>query len=70
LEIKKTLPQRGNLNRRSQKAAEDFGVEVAQILGRAVQAGALGGSRTYLQFIDAGLTILARSMTPFNSPST
>jgi hypothetical protein len=52
----------GNLNKRSQRAAEDFGVEVAQILAKAAQAGALGGSRTYLQFSDAGLTILAREI--------
>jgi hypothetical protein len=51
-----------NLNARSQKAAEDFGVEVAQILAKAAQAGALGGSRTYLQFSDAGLTILSREV--------
>jgi hypothetical protein len=49
-----------NLNRRSQKAAEDFGAAVAQIRAKAAQAGALGGSRTYLQFIDAGLAILSR----------
>jgi hypothetical protein len=51
-----------NLNRRSQKAAEDFGVEVGQIRAKAAQAGALGGSRTYLQFIDAGLTIVSREV--------
>ena len=51
-----------NLNRRSQKAAEDFGVEIGQIRGKAAQAGALGGSRTYLQFIDAGLTIVSREV--------
>jgi hypothetical protein len=51
-----------NLNKRSYKAAEDFGIEVTQILGRAALAGALGGSRTYLQFVDAGETILAREV--------
>lgn len=51
-----------NLNRRSQKAAEDFGVAVAQIRSHAAAAGALGGSRTYLQFIDAGLTIVSREV--------
>jgi hypothetical protein len=51
-----------NLNRRSQKAAEDFGVAVAQIRAKAATAGTLGGSRTYLQFIDAGLAILSREV--------
>src|SRR5258706_9983831 len=52
----------GNLNRRSQKAAEGFSAAVAQIRARAAQAGALGVSRTYLQFIDAGLTIVSREV--------
>jgi hypothetical protein len=47
-----------NLNRRSHKAAEDFGVEVAKILANAARTGNLGNSRTYLQFGDAGLAIL------------
>jgi hypothetical protein len=51
-----------NLNKRSQKAAEDFDAAVAQIRAKAAQAGALGGSRTYLQFIDAGLAILVREV--------
>ncbi len=51
-----------NLDRRSHKVAEDFGIAVAQIRAKAAAAGTLGGSRTYLQFIDAGLDILSREV--------
>jgi len=51
-----------NLNRRSSKVADDFAAAIDKIRAQAAQAGALGGSRTYLQFIDAGSTILSREV--------
>jgi hypothetical protein len=51
-----------NLNGRSQKAAQDFAVEMSKIVSKAAAAGAIGGSRTYLQFVDLGLAILEREV--------
>jgi hypothetical protein len=52
----------GNLNSRTQKATQDFAVEMSKIVSRAAAAGALGGSRTYLQFVDLGLAIVEREL--------
>jgi hypothetical protein len=51
-----------NLNARTMKAVEDFQMEVSRIMREAAAAGALNGSRTYIQFWQAGAAILDREM--------
>jgi hypothetical protein len=51
-----------NLNARTLKAVEDFQMEVSRIQREAAAAGALHGSRTFINFWQAGLVVLEREV--------
>lgn len=49
-----------NLNSRTIKALEIFQIEASRIGREAAAAGALHGSRTFIQYWEAGLAVLER----------
>ncbi len=51
-----------NLNGRILKAVQDFELEVSRITRQAAAAGALHGSRTFIELWSAGVAVLEREV--------